>query len=79
MKLRKTNPRAEAANECTDTTGPPLLMKTPNSASKTAMSMSAMFHILNMPRRRCTIMEWMKAVSASHGISATFSIGSQLQ
>ena len=39
----------------------------------------AMFHILNMPRRFWTITEWMKAVSTSQGMMATFSIGSQLQ
>ena len=43
------------------------------------MSISAMFHMRNMPRLRCTMIEWMNAVNASHGISATFSIGSQLQ
>ena len=30
MKVKKIYPSVEAANECTDTTGPPLLMNMPN-------------------------------------------------
>ena len=38
-----------------------------------------MFHMRNMPRRFCTMMEWTKAVSAIHGMNAAFSTGSQNQ
>ena len=38
-----------------------------------------MFHIRNIPRRFCTIMECTNAVSAIHGIKAAFSTGSQNQ
>ena len=33
----------------------------------------------NMPRRSCTITEWMNAVPVSHGSSDAFSTGSQPQ
>ncbi len=77
--VRKTQPSVEAPNEWTDGTGPPRLMKMPKAPSVYAMLMSAMFHIRNMPRRFCTMMEWMKAVSASHGMNAAFSTGSHAQ
>tara|TARA_B100002003_G_C14125447_1_gene541305 strand:- start:114 stop:404 length:291 start_codon:yes stop_codon:yes gene_type:complete len=50
-KLRKTNPKVEDANECTDTTGPPLFMKVPNWARTKAMLSNTIFHSLNMFRR----------------------------
>ena len=49
-KLRKTNPKVEDANECTDTTGPPLFMKVPNWARTKAMLSNTIFHNLNMFR-----------------------------
>ena len=41
---RKTHPKVEEAKECTDTTGPPRLMKMPNSAS-----VNATVHQYNVP------------------------------
>ena len=54
-------------------------MNIPICASVNAVIMSAMFHMRNIPRRFCTIMEWTNAVIASQGISAEFSTGSHAQ
>ena len=37
------------------------------------------FQTRSMPRRSCTITEWMKAVPVSHGSSEAFSTGSHPQ
>ena len=67
------------ANECTETTGPPLLINVPNWANINAILSRIIFQIWNIPLLFWTIIEWMKAVRANQGIRATFSIGSQLQ
>ena len=79
MKARKSHPMVDWANECTDGTGPPRFMNIPIWARKKATEMRMMFHIRNMPRRFWIMMEWTKAVMASHGISAEFSTGSHAQ
>ena len=79
MKERNIHPIADWAKEWTDGTGPPRLMNIPICARVKATTMSTMFHMRNMPRRFWTMIEWTKAVIASHGISAEFSTGSQAQ
>ena len=37
------------------------------------------FHTFSIPRFSWIMIEWMNAVTASHGISAAFSTGSQAQ
>ena len=76
---RKTQPRVEAPKECTEGTEPPRFMNIPYSARAKATLTRAMFHIRNIPRRFCTMIECMKAVSASQGMKAAFSTGSQNQ
>ena len=76
---RKTHPRDDAPKECTDGTEPPRFINIPYRARPKATFTSAMFHIRNIPRRFCTMMEWMNAVSASQGMKAAFSTGSQNQ
>ena len=77
--IRNTQPRLDAPKECTDGTGPPRFINIPYRARPKATLIRAMFHIRNIPRRFCTIMEWTKAVRASQGINAAFSTGSQNQ
>ena len=79
MNDRNSQPMLDCANECTEGTGPPRLMNMPICAKAKAAMMRMMFHILNIPRRFCTIIECTKAVMASHGIRAEFSTGSQAQ
>ena len=54
-------------------------MKMPNAPRVKLMFTRAMFHMRNIPRRFCTMMEWMNAVRASHGMNAAFSTGSHAQ
>ena len=42
-----------------------------------AITASIMVHALSAPRAAKTLIEWSKAVAASHGISEAFSTGSQ--
>ena len=79
MNARNVHPIVDCAKECTDGTGPPRLMNIPISASVKAMATRMMFHMRNIPRRFCTMIEWTKAVIASHGMSAEFSTGSHAQ
>ena len=54
-------------------------MNIPICARVIATMIRTMFHMRNMPRLFWTMMEWTKAVMASHGMSAEFSTGSQAQ
>jgi hypothetical protein len=76
---RKMAPSEEEPKECTEGTGPPRFMNMPYSASPKATFIKTMFHMRNIPRRFCTIIEWTKAVKASQGMKAAFSTGSQNQ
>ena len=67
------------AKECTEGTGPPRLMNIPIWAIENATAIRMMFHIRNIPRRFCTIIECTKAVIASQGMRAEFSTGSHAQ
>ena len=78
-KSRKTQPIVDWPKEWTEGTGPPRFMNMPYMAKPQARMMRAMFHMRNMPRRFCTMMEWIKAVSGSHGSRPAFSTGSQAQ
>ena len=51
------NPKVEAAKECTDTTGPPLLIKVPNRASIKVRETKIIFHSLKIPLLSSTINE----------------------
>ncbi len=77
--MRNTQPKFDAPKECTEGTGPPRFMNIPYRARPKAMLIRTMFHIRNIPRRFCTMMEWTKAVSPSQGMNAAFSTGSQNQ
>ena len=79
MNMRNSQPIVDWAKEWTEGTGPPRLMNMPICARVKATMMITMFHIRNMPWRRWTMIECMKAVIASQGISAEFSTGSQAQ
>jgi hypothetical protein len=51
----------------------------PTTASVPLARISDTFHTFSIPRFSWIMTEWMKAVTASHGISAAFSTGSQAQ
>ena len=55
-----------------------LLMPLSASAQNVAIT-NDRFHTRSMPRRSCTITEWMNAVPVSHGRSEAFSTGSHAQ
>ena len=76
---RNTQPSVDAPKECTEGTGPPRFMNMPYNANPKATSISTIFHMRNIPRRFCTMIEWTKAVSAIQGMNAAFSTGSQNQ
>ncbi len=53
--------------------------KVPMIASVPEASTSDAFHTFSIPRFSWIMIEWMKAVTHSHGIKAAFSTGSQAQ
>ena len=57
MNPRNKKPRVEAANECTETTGPPRFIKVPNNARTNVNETRIIFHSLNIPLRSSTIIE----------------------
>jgi hypothetical protein len=79
MIARKIHPMVDSAKECTEGTGPPLLINIPNCANVKLVMIRTIFHIRNMPLLFCTMIECTKAVIASHGIRAEFSTGSHAQ
>ena len=66
-------------NACTDDTTPERVMKVPKIVRKNVVMTSVTFQPRSMPRRSCTITEWMNAVAVSHGSRPAFSTGSQPQ
>jgi hypothetical protein len=76
---RKYVPISDSANECTDWINPLRTTNVPKIASVKLARSSPTFHTLSMPRRSCTMIEWMNAVAVNHGSSETFSTGSQPQ
>ncbi len=64
---------------CTDVTTPERVRNVARMVRQNVASTSDRFQTRSMPRRSCTITEWMNAVPVSHGISDAFSTGSQPQ
>ncbi len=64
---------------CTDVTTPDRVRNVPRIVRQNVASTSDRFHTRSIPRRSCTITEWMNAVPVSHGSSDAFSTGSQPQ
>lgn len=57
-------------------TTPLRVRNVPRMVSEKVATSRLRFHTRNMPRRSCTITEWMYAVPVSHGRKLAFSTGS---
>ena len=58
---------------------PERVRKVPRIVSAKVAQTKLRFQTRSMPRRSCTMTEWMYAVPVSHGIRLAFSTGSQAQ
>src|SRR5687767_10906258 len=72
-------PMADCVNECTESSTPERVRNVPRIVRENVASNSDKFHTRSIPRRSCTITEWMYAVPVSHGRNDAFSTGSQPQ
>ena len=79
--IRTTNgtPSVEAPKAWIELRIPERTRNVPRIDSVPAPRTSEAFHIFSIPRFSWIMIEWMKAVMHSHGISAAFSTGSQAQ
>jgi hypothetical protein len=68
-----------AAKACTDVRIPLRVRNVPRIVNRNVEMTSVTFHVFSIPRRSCTMAEWMKAVAVSHGRNEAFSTGSQAQ
>ena len=72
-------PMLDCENACTELMTPERVRNVPRIVRQNVASTSDRFHTRSIPRRSCTITEWMNAVAVSHGSSDAFSTGSQPQ
>jgi hypothetical protein len=75
----RAGPTADSVKACTDSITPERVRKVPRMVSEKVASRRDRFQTRSMPRRSCTMTEWMKAVPVSHGRNEAFSTGSQAQ
>ena len=66
-------------NACTDSTTPDRARNVPRIVRLNVATTRVRFHTRSMPRRSCTMTEWMYAVPVSHGRIDAFSTGSHAQ
>src|SRR5882672_5977210 len=71
--------RGSLANACTELSTPERTRKVPIRLKENAVIASSNVQLLNAPVRSVAIIEWIKAVATSQGISEAFSTGSQNQ
>ena len=64
-------------NACTESTTPERVRNVPRIVRQNVAITSDRFQTRSIPRRSCTITEWMNAVAVSHGSNDAFSTGSQ--
>ena len=79
MKIRNCSPIVDAPNAWIESSTPERTRKVPSSASTNVPQISDTFQIFSIPRFSCTMIEWMKAVPTSQGMSDAFSTGSHAQ
>ncbi len=72
-------PSVEAPNAWIELRIPERTRNVPSTASVPLARISEAFHTFSIPRFSWIMIEWMKAVVHSHGISAAFSTGSHAQ
>lgn len=79
IAARKNGPIADWVKEWTLKITPERVRKVPSRVSSKVAMMSVTVQIFSVRRRSATMLEWMKAVAVSHGMSDAFSTGSQPQ
>ena len=72
-------PIDDVLNACTELSTPDRVRNVPRIVRQNVAITSDRFQTRNIPRRSCTITEWMNATAVSHGSSDAFSTGSQPQ
>ena len=72
-------PIDDCENACTDVTMPERVRNVPRIVRQNVAITSDRFQTRSMPRRSCTITEWMNAVAVIQGSSDAFSTGSHPQ
>ncbi len=72
-------PIDELLNVCTEFSTPERVRNVPRIVRQNVAMTSDRFQTRSIPRRSCTITEWMNAAAVSHGSSDAFSTGSQPQ
>ena len=72
-------PIDDVLNACTELSTPERVRNVPRIVRQNVAITSDRFQTRSIPRRSCTITEWMNAIAVSHGSSDAFSTGSQPQ
>ena len=72
-------PMSDCVNACTESITPERVRNVPRIVRQNVAITSDRFQTRSIPRRSCTITEWMNAVAVSHGSSDAFSTGSHAQ
>ena len=72
-------PIDDVLNACTELSTPERVRNVPRIVRQNVAITSDRFQTRSIPRRSCTITEWMNATAVSHGSSDAFSTGSQPQ
>ena len=79
IRIRNGTPSVEAPKAWIESRIPERTRNVPRIASVPVASTSDTFQTFSIPRFSWIMIEWMKAVPISHGISDAFSTGSQAQ
>ena len=69
----------DCENACTELMTPERVRNVPRIVRQNVAITSERFQTRSIPRRSCTISEWMNAVAVSHGMNDAFSTGSHDQ
>jgi hypothetical protein len=72
-------PMSDCVNACTESITPDRVRNVPKMVRQNVAITSDRFHTRSIPRRSCTMTEWMNAVPVSHGSNDAFSTGSHAQ
>ena len=78
-KASSHGPMSDWVKECTELMTPERVRNVPRIVRQNVAMTSDRFQTRSIPRRSCTITEWMNAVAVSHGSSDAFSTGSHAQ
>src|SRR5262249_25239689 len=78
-KVSSHGPMLDSENACTELMTPERVRNVPRIVRQNVAMTSDRFQTRSIPRRSCTITEWMNAVAVSQGNSDAFSTGSHPQ